>query len=388
MIYFVGIDIAKYHHDCFITTETGIVIKDNLHFNNDFEGYSKLLNLLKSLDNVSEVRIGFEATGHYAINLKLFLEKHNYSYMECNALLVKRFTEVTTLRKVHHDKVDPKGIAKYLIGTPYIPNPPKFYHKFSLKRITRLRETLVKNRSKYLIYLTNNLDRTFPEFKSFFKNSFSATALFILNKYKTAEKIANMRDFDSLRCLSRGKFSYVKFLKLKELAKNTIGNSNDMTTTELTAILNLLTSIKLEINKLDEEIETIIKELNPPTLSIKGIGVTMCAAIVAEFGDFKRFKSGDAMLAFAGLEPSVIQSGTSESKGKMVKHGSGYLRYHLMNAALYVFTHEPIFTEFYYKKRNEGKSHRVALSHVAKKLVRVIYKLETENITFDRSKLR
>jgi len=388
LIYYIGIDIAKYHHDCFITTETGEVIKENFHFKNDRNGFTELLNLLKSLDNVSEIRIGFEATGHYAINLRLFLEEHDYSYMECNALKVNRFNGVTTLRRVHHDKVDPIAIAKYLMATTYLPNPPKFYHKFCLKRLTRLRETLVKNRSKYLVFLTNVLDRTFPEFKPFFKNSFSATAIFIINKYKTADKIANMKDFESLRRISRGKFSYAKFLKLKELAKGSIGNSNELTTIELDSILKLLTSINFEINKLDSEIETIIKELNPPILSIKGIGITMGSAIIAEFGHIPRFKSAGAMLAFAGLEPSVIQSGIKESNGKMVKHGSGYLRYHLMNAALYVMTHEPIFTEFYYKKRNEGKSHRVALSHVAKKLVRVIYKLETDHITFDSTKLR
>lgn len=114
----------------------------------------------------------------------------------------------------------------------------------------------------------------------------------------------------------------------------------------------------------------------------------LCASIVAEFGDFNRFESADACLAFAGLEPSTIQSGCAEHNGKMVKHGSSHLRASIMSAAEYVFMHEPIFTIYYYKKRNEGKAHRVALSHVAKKLVRVIYKLETADIPFDSSKLK
>lgn len=387
MTYYIGIDIAKFSHDCFITTETGEVIVEHLSFNNDKEGFNKLLHLLKSLDNVSEIRIGFEATGHYGINLKLFLEKHNYSFMEFNALLIKRFTTTTTLRRTKTDKIDTKDIASYLMTKDYIPNPPKFYHKFSLKQLTRLRENLVKNQSKYKVNLTNILDRTFPEFKPFFKNNFSATSLYILNKYKTSGKIANMKDYDSLRKISRGKFSSAKFIKLKELAKNTIGNSNEMNTLELDCVLTLLKAINDEINKLDSEIETIIKELNPPTLTIKGIGITMCAAIIAEFGDVNRFNSPDAMLAYAGLEPSIIQSGMMEFKGKMVKHGSGHLRYHLMNAAMYVMIHEPIFSSYYYKKRDEGKPHRVALSHLAKKLIRVIYKLETDNITFESSKL-
>ena len=105
MTYYIGIDIAKFSHDCFITTETGEVIVEHLSFNNDKEGFNKLLHLLKSLDNVSEIRIGFEATGHYGINLKLFLEKHNYLFMEFNALLIKRFTTTTTLRRTKTDKM-------------------------------------------------------------------------------------------------------------------------------------------------------------------------------------------------------------------------------------------------------------------------------------------
>ena len=91
-MYFVGIDISKYKHDCFICTETGIVIEENLSFHNTNEGFNQLLNLLNSLDNNHEIRIGFEATGHYGMNLKLFLEKNNYSFMEFNPALVKQFT--------------------------------------------------------------------------------------------------------------------------------------------------------------------------------------------------------------------------------------------------------------------------------------------------------
>ena len=149
-------------------------------------------------------------------------------------------------------------------------------------------------------------------------------------------------------------------------------------------ILSILHSgIEVEIKKLETKIESIIKELNPPILSIRGIGIISCAGIISEFGDITRFKSADACVAFAGIEPSISQSGTESHTGHMVKHGSGHLRYFLMNAADYVFMHESVFTEFYYKKRSEGKSHRVALTHVAKKLVRIIYKLESENITFN-----
>ena len=386
-MYFVGIDISKYKHDCFICNETYEVIKDKLTFTNTNEGFIQLLNLLKSLDHSKEIRIGFEATGHYHMNLMLFLEKNNYSFMEFNPALVKEFIKGQTLRRTKTDKKDATWITRYLMSVDYKPHPKQFYHKYSLKSLSRLREKLVKQRSYYEVTLTNILDMIFPEFKPFF-DGFSATSLFILNKYKTAERIANMKDYDSLRKVSRGKFSYSKFLKLKELAKDSIGCSNDIYVLELESILSLRKSIDEKIKYLTDKIDLIIKELNPPTLSIRGIGPISCAGIISEFGDLSRFKSADACVAFAGLEPSVSESGTQEHSGKMVKHGSGHLRYHLMNAAGYVFMHESIFTVYYYKKRSEGKTHLVALNHVAKKLIRVIYKLENENINFDSSKLR
>ena len=387
-MYYVGIDISKYKHDCFICTETGEVIQENLSFANTNEGFYELLNLLKSLDNSKQIRIGFEATSHYGMNLKLFLEKNNYSFMEFNPALVKKFILTTTLRKTKTDKKDAMAIAKYLMSVNYKPYQKQFYHKYALKSLTRRREAFVHQRSYFKVELTNILDIIFPEFKSFFSNSFSATALFILSNYNSAEAIANMDDYNSIRKVSRGKFSYSKFLKLKEIASNTVGLDSDIYTFQLDSILSLIKTMDKQISLIEDKINEIIYLLNPRCLSIKGIGNILCASIIAEFGDFNRFKSADACLAFAGLEPSTIQSGCAEHNGKMVKRGSPHLRASIMNAADFVFMHEPIFTAYYYKKRNEGKAHRVALSHVAKKLVRVIYKLETFDIPFDSSKLK
>ena len=386
-MYFVGIDISKYKHDCFITTETSI-ITENLSFKNNKDGFQELLKILKSLDSSQQIRIGFEATGHYHLNLMLFLEKNNFSFMEFNPALVKKFILTTTLRKTKTDKSDAKAITKYLMSVDYKPYPKQFYHKYALKSLTRRRESFVHQRSHYKVDLTNILDVVFPEFKPFFNNIFSATAMFILNTYKTAENIANINDYNSIKNISRGKFSYSKFLKLKELAQNTIGIENDIYTFQLTSVLTLISTLDNEITLIESKINEIMDVLKPKCNSIKGISAIMSASIVAEFGDFNRFKSADACLAFAGMEPSTIQSGCAEYTGKMVKHGSSHLRATLMNAAGYVFMHEPTFTIYYYKKRSEGKAHRVALSHVAKKLVRVIYKLETSDIPYDSSKLK
>lgn len=386
MIY-IGIDISKYKHDCFICNDTGEVIVENLSFDNNKKGFQQFLDLLKPYDN-SIVRIGLEATGHYGLNLKLFLEKNNYSFMEFNPLLVKEFYKSLTLRKTKTDKVDAVVICQKLMSVPYKPNSKLFYHKYSIKSLSRLRETLVKQRSKYKVQLTNILDMIFPEFKPFFSNCFGVTSLYILNKYKTPDKIANMRDFDSLKSISRGKFTYAKFVQLKDLAKNTIGESNNIFEIELTSVLNLYKNIDNEIIELDKQISTIIKDLNPPTLSIPGIGVISCASIISEFGDISKFANPSKMLSFAGLEPGINQSGIMSSNGKMVKRGSGYLRHSLMNVAITVIKFNNTFYDYYYKKISEGKCHRVALSHVCKKLIRIIYILETKNIQFDSSLLK
>ena len=386
MIY-IGIEISKYKHDCFICNDTGEVIVENLSFENTKKGFQQFLDLLKSYDN-DNVHIGLEATGHYGLNLKLFLEKNNYTFMEFNPLLVKEFKKSLSLRRTKTDKVDATIICQKLMSVPYKPNSKLFYHKYSIKSLSRLRESLVKQRSKYMIQLTNILDIVFPEFKPFFNNRFSTTSLYLLNKYGDAEKIANMRDFDTPNKLSRGTFTYAKFAKLKELAKNTIGVSNEIFKIELQTIVSLYNEIDSKINSIDKQISTIIKELNPPTLSIPGIGELTTAVIISEFGDFNKFTNADKLLSFAGLEPSIYQSGTILSNGKMVKRGSGYLRYSLMNIANVVIRYNPTFYDFYLKKRAEGKCHRVALSHVCKKLLRVIYKLETQNIQFNPSLLK
>ena len=119
--------------------------------------------------------------------------------------------------------------------------------------------------------------------------------------------------------------------------------------------------------------------------TIKGIGLVSAATIIAEIEDISRFDSPDKLLAFSGLDPRLFQSGTQEFKGRMNKKGSVVLRRVLMNCAESIMISNLVFYDYYRKKRDEGKVHRVALSHLARKLVRLIYKLETEHIDFDSS---
>ena len=387
MIYFIGIDISKYKHDFCIISNTGEIIVENSSFENNQKGFQSFLDQLKSYDK-TQVRIAFEATGHYSLNLELFLTNQDYSFMKLNPLVVHQFLKARSLRRTKTDKADSLTIASYLMSVPFNPNSKVLYHIYSLKSLCRAREQLIKEKSKFSVLLTNELDKSFPELKPFFNNTISSTLLYILDKYKNVDHIALMKDYDSIRKVSKGKFSYVKFTKLKVLAKNSIGYHDSNSDLLISTYISIYKDLTSKIDPIDKQISTIIKELNPRMLSIPGLGEISAASILSEYGDITKFSSSNKMLAFAGLEPSVIESGTLQSNGKMVKHGSGHLRYNLMNTATIILKFSPTFYDYYLKKRSEGKCHRVALSHVCKKLIRVIYILETKNIQFYPSLLK
>ena len=387
-MYYIGIDISKFKHDCAVIDDVGDVVTPSWSFANDHEGFLQFKALLDSLG--SETRIGLESTGHYGTNLKLFLESCNTTFMEFNPLLINRFIKSKSLRKTKTDSIDCEMIARYLMTVEYKPYPSSFYHTEKLKSLTRFRDNLVRQRSRQLVELTNILDKVFPEFKPFFKGKFSTTAFHILVNYSSPEKIANMnsKSYETLRKLSRGRFSLADFTTLKHIARNTVGHPDDFLLSEMAMVTDIFSQLDSKVDETETLIKGCVLEINPPILTIPGIGVDSAAVILAEFGDFSKFQNPAQLLSFAGLEPGYFQSGTSESTGKMVKHGSSYLRYTLMNCAQSVANYEPIFAEYYSKKRAEGKTYRVALSHVAKKLVRVIFTLQTKNLVYDPDAIR
>ena len=386
---YVGIDISKYKHDLFILSDFGEVINESFSFNNNAEGF-RILEQELQLCGKGNVRIGMEATGNYGINLKLFLEKIGFDFMEINPILVKEYIKSSTLRRTKTDKIDARSIAGYILQKSYRPLRTEFYNKFALKQLTRFRSRLVSIRSSYLVRITNVLDCIFPEFKPLFDNKFSITALYILAHYPSPEAISNMnsRSYDLLRRKSHGRFSMDKFVMLKHLAENTVGVYQKCYGVELETLLDLHSQIDCKINEVEAEITQIVLEMNPPTLSIKGIGEVSAAVIISEFGDFSRFDNPGQMLSFAGLEPGYFQSGTSEHSGHMVKRGSPYLRSTLLNCCRAIRMHNETFASYSRKKASEGKHESVVLSHMAKKLVRLIFTLETKGIPFDPEKLR
>ena len=388
-MYFIGIDISKYKHDCCIISAADQKVVSKVTIKNNKSGFDELLTIINSLSNPEDIRIGFESTAHYALNLELFLENSLLTFMEVNPVLISEYKKSKTLRRTKTDSVDCESIARWLMTVEYKPHSKGFYHAYSLKSLTRLRDKLIRQRSFYLVKITNVLDHTFPEFKPFFDERLSKTALYLLENYGSAEKMARMNSasYEKLRSLSRGKFSPQQFLQLKELAANTVGVNNSIFDVELNSLLSLYKSLVKEIDTIEKEINKLIEEVHPHYMSIPGIGPLSAAVIYSEYGDISNFSNPGQMLAFAGIEPGINDSGTEAHGGRMGKRGSSQLRYTLINCCLPLIRFDMTFATYYAKKRGEGKPHRVAITHVAKKLIRVIYALERQDTDFNTQKL-
>ena len=390
MTYYVGIDIAKYKHDCFIADDSGSVIRDSFSFKNDKEGFNVLLSILKKLESKGQIKIGFESTGHYHFNLKLFLEANGFDYVELNPLLVHKFITTQTLRRTKTDKKDSKSIAKYLMTIDYKPYVNSFYHINNLKSLCRLRENMIKERTRSINQITSYLDQIFPEFKPLFTNGLNKSAIYLLTHYMTPKKMSKFdkSKYSEMKSELKNPISYQKICQIKEAASNSIGN----TSKELEFALKISLNLFIYLNKQIEQLESKIKEsyfsMDYRIHTIKGVGILTAAGIASELGNISKFSNPNQILAFSGLEPSKYDSGECISNGKMVKHGSSSLRCYLMNVAETFCIYNPTISDFYWNKRNEGKHHRVALSHVARKLVNTIFALEKHKVDFDPELLK
>ena len=349
MTYYVGIDIAKYKHDCFIADDSGSVIRDSFSFKNNNEGFNFLLPILNELKPKGKIKIGFESTGHYHFNLKLFLETNDFDYVEFNPLLVHKFVSTQTLRRTKTDKKDALMIAKYLMTIDYKPYANSFYHINNLKSLCRLRETLITDRTRFSNQITTYLEQIFPEFKLLFENKFNKSAIYLLTHYMTPKKMSKLDAFKYSKMKKELKhpISYQKVCQIKEVATNSIGNSSEALEYALKTSLNLYSYLDSQINDVEAKITKIYISMNYKIHTIFGVGVITAAGVASEFGNLDKFLTRNQMLAFAGLEPSKNDSGEHNGNGKMVKHGSSYLRKYLMNAASTFYVFNPKISDFY-----------------------------------------
>ena len=254
------------------------------------------------------------------------------------------------------------------------------YHNEELKSLTRYRFDKVKERAKLKTSVSRLVCILFPELEKLVPTLHMASVYALLSEFPGAKQIAAAH-LTRLKALlmdaSRGRYGRDMAAEIRDAARCSVGSKMPAKSLELQHTIRLIRELDAEIEEIEAAIQAIMDELHSPITTIPGIGYRMGAMILAEIGDFSRFASPDKLLAYAGMSPSTYQSGQLKNcYPHMEKRGSRYLRYALYNAAKYVCQWDPTFAAYLAKKRAEGKHYNVALSHAAKKLVRLIFALE------------
>lgn len=386
MIY-AGIDVAKDKHDCIIVDSNGNDLSKVFTITNNRQGFDELLaNLKTQSKDLSEVKVGLEATGHYSDNLLEFLIANNLSTTVINPLHTNLYRKGLSLRKTKTDKVDARSIVTMLRTESLTPYSQSSYHINELKSLTRYRFSLVQDSAKLKTSYARLCVILFPELEKLVSSLHTTSVYALLSELPNARAISECHLTKLVNLLSKaskGRYNKEKVIELRNAAINSIGSYSEVKSIELQQTIQLIQVMEKQIEQIEERIKPIVDSFNSPIMTIPGISYRMAAIIIAETDNLSNFESAEKVLAFAGLEPSVYQSGQlTSTHAKMVKRGSKYLRYALFNAAKFVCRWDAGFNQYLNKKRAEGKPYNVAVSHATKKLTRVIFHLVKTNKSF------
>ena len=380
----VGIDVAKDKHDCFILSSEGEVLADVFTIPNNRDGFEALLQRIRSCSlPADKIKVGLEATGHYSYNILGFLLDSGLATYVINPLHTNLYRKSLSLRQTKTDRIDARTIAAMLMSDVDLKSyTDTAYHNEELKSLTRYRFDKVRERAKLKQSVARLVNILFPELETLIPNLHMASVYALLSELPGAQQIAAAH-LTHLKTLlddaSKGRYGRDKAVEIREAARRSIGSKMPAKSLELRHTILLIRELDKEIDEIEAAIEEIMNSIQSPITTIPGMGLRMGAMILAEVGDFANFDSPDKILAYAGLSPSTYESGKLKATGTyahMEKRGSRYLRYAIFNATKYVCLWDPTFAAYLAKKRAEGKHYNVAISHAAKKLVRVIYALQ------------
>ena len=386
MIY-VGIDIAKLNHFAAAISSDGEILIEPFKFTNDYDGFYLLLSKLAPLDQNSII-IGLESTAHYGDNLVRFLISKDFKVCVLNPIQTSSMRK-NNVRKTKTDKVDTFVIAKTLMmqdSLRFLTQDDLDY--IELIELGRFRQKLVKQRTRLKIQLTSYVDQVFPELQYFFKSGLHQNSVYaLLKEAPTPTAIASMHMTHLAHLLevaSHGHFGKEKARELRVLAQKSVGVNDSSLSIQITHTIEQIELLDSQLFHTELEMANLVTCLHSVIMTIPGIGFINGGMILGEIGDIHRFSEPKKLLAFAGLDPSVHQSGNFQAqRTRMSKRGSRVLRYALINAAHNVVKNNATFKAYYDAKRAEGRSHYNALGHCSGKLVRVIWKMLTDNVEFN-----
>lgn len=378
-MFFVGIDVAKNSHEVTVIDEQGNTLVKPFKFKNTVQGFEKLITSLNNLSpTVSDFEFGMEATGHYWLNLYTRLIESGYNVHVINPVQSDALRGLY-IRQTKNDAKDAFIIAELIRFGRYSETTLADADLISLRELTRQRFYLVDCVSDAKRKVISFIDKIFPEYQTLFSDTFGATSVELLSHYTSPDVIAELDTelfSNFLKSVSKGRFGLQKAKEIQSLAKNTFGSFlfADSATLAIRQFIRQIQLLEEQIDELDSYIADKLSMFDTQLTTIVGVGNTLAAVFVAEIGDINRFDAPDKLAAFAGIDPSVKQSGEfNGTRCRMSKRGSPYLRRAFWLASIAGIKSNPALRALYDKKRSQGKAHAVAVSVVMRKLCNIVY---------------
>lgn len=387
-MYIVGIDIAKRKHEAAVIDESGTVIIKSFSFTNNCSGYNRLIGAIRKANlPLTEVQFAMEATGHYWLPLFARLQREGFLVQVINPVQTNSIRSFY-IRQAKTDPRDALLIAEVIRFGHFSESTLHPENIYELRELCRGRHAVVSMQSDVKRKIIALLDQAFPEYEKVFTDTFGDTSMAILLTCPTPKELAAI-DIDVLceliRKPSRGRFGIKKAEEIQTLARNSFGFDmvSDVFSTMIKLYAQHIVFMKQQIREMEAKIAEIMSSLDTHITTIAGIGPTLGAVILSEIGDISRFPSAAKLAAYAGIDPTMRQSGEYNGvRNRMSKRGSPYLRHAIWLATSSAVQHDPALRAYFQKKRAEGKPYMASLGHASRKMVSVIYAVMRDNKTY------
>ena len=390
-MYIVGIDIGKNHHEASIVSPEGKQIGHSLRFATTHKGADSLMRFIfKNIGN-SPCVFGMEATGHYWYPIYSFLKAKGYTIYVINPIQSDSLRKMY-IRQTKNDSIDSFLIAEVIRFGQFGTTSMADENILAMRQLCRYRDSVISSRTEIKLRIGTIMEQIFPEYEKQFSSLWVSTSMGILEKYLTPENIENTpidELFEIIKDKSHNRLTKAKAISIKEAAADTFGIkiAQDAFSFQLKQLIDRMNFLDKQIEALDCQILEYYEKFDCYLHTIPGIGIIGAATILAEIGDISRFKNSSALVAFAGIDPTVRQSGEFNSThNHMSKRGSPYLRHAIFLAATTCSFHNSPLNAYYKKKRDQGKHHLTATGAVARKLTTVIYAVLRDSKPYEPKK--
>ena len=390
-MYIVGIDIGKNHHEASIVSPEGKQIGHSLRFATTHKGADSLMSFIFNNIGNSSCIFGMEATGHYWYPIYSFLKARGYTIYVINPIQSDSLRKMY-IRQTKNDSIDSFLIAEVIRFGQFTTTSMADENILAMRQLCRYRDSVISSRTEIKLRISTIMEQIFPEYEKQFSSLWLSTSMGILEKYLTPENIENApidELFEIIKDKSHNKLTMKKAISIREAAADTFGIkiAQDAFSFQLKQLIDRMNFLDKQIEALDIEIMKYYEQFDCYLHTIPGIGMIATATILAEIGDIHRFKSSSALVAFAGIDPTVRQSGEFNSThNHMSKRGSPYLRHAIFLAATTCSFHNSPLNAYYKKKRDQGKHHLTATGAVARKLTTVIYAVLRDSKPYEPKK--